>query len=96
MCERVSLCDDSASGQLDLSKYQASYDGINKKVTPPSFEVTSLTPRRRKNPFDFEADLSIFLSDEDEFFALSKCNWKLCDLQIIVGEGSKQGDPEAV
>ncbi|KAI5008361.1 hypothetical protein ZWY2020_009409 [Hordeum vulgare] len=62
---------------LDLNKYQATYDDSNKKVTPPSFEVTRLAPHRRKNPFDFEADQFVFLSDEDD---LSPCpsatgNW---------------------
>lgn len=80
---------------LDLNKYQGAYDDNNKKVTPPSFKVTSLTPRQRKKPFDFEADLSVFLNDEDEFVALSKCNWKLGDLQIEEAESSRQGDPEA-
>ena len=80
---------------MDLSKYQAAYDDNNKKVTPPSFGITSLTPRRCKKPFDFEADLSVFLNEEDKFVALSKCNWKLGDLQIEDGESSRQGDPEA-
>ena len=30
---------------LDLSKYQAAYDNKNKKVNPPTFVTTSLTPR---------------------------------------------------
>ncbi|KAI4977728.1 hypothetical protein ZWY2020_014282 [Hordeum vulgare] len=77
---------------LDLNKYQAAYDDKNKKVTPPLYEITSLAPRRPKNPFDLDVDLSIFLNDEDGFVALSKCNWKLGDLQIEGGESSRQGD----
>ncbi|KAI5018563.1 hypothetical protein ZWY2020_043451 [Hordeum vulgare] len=80
---------------LDLNKYQAAYDEKNKKVTPPSYEITSLAPRRPKKPFNLDMDLSLFLDDEDEFVALSKCNWKLGDLQIEVGESSRQGDLEA-
>lgn len=57
--------------------------------------MTSLTPRRRKNPFDFDVDVSAILSYEDEFVALTNCNWKLGDLQIEDGESSRQGDPEA-
>ncbi|KAI5012421.1 hypothetical protein ZWY2020_024555 [Hordeum vulgare] len=81
------------AASLDLSKYQAAYDDKNKKVNPPTFVTTSLTPRRPKNPFDLEADLSSFLNDEDEFAALSKCNWVLGDLQIELGQSSKQADP---
>ncbi|KAI4981573.1 hypothetical protein ZWY2020_022065 [Hordeum vulgare] len=83
------------AASLDLNKYQAAYDVNNKKVTPPSFGITSVTPRRPKNPFDFEANLFVFLNDEDESVALSKCNWKFGDLQIEDGESSRQGDPEA-
>ena len=36
---------------LDLSKYQATYDENNKRVTPPSYEITVLTPHRRKHLF---------------------------------------------
>ena len=79
---------------MDLNKYQAAYDEKNKKVTPPSYEIASLVPRRPKNPFELDTDLSLFLDDEDEFVALSKCNWKLGDLQIEVGESSRQGDSE--
>ncbi|KAI4999527.1 hypothetical protein ZWY2020_004116 [Hordeum vulgare] len=68
------------AASLDLSKYQAAYDNKNKKVNPPTFVTTSLTPRRPKNPFDLDADLSSILTDEDEFAALSKCNWVLGDL----------------
>ena len=64
---------------LDLSKYQAAYDEKKKKVTPPSYETASLVPSRPKNPFYLDMDLSLFLDDEDEFVALSKCNWKLGD-----------------
>ena len=81
------------AASLDLSKYQAAYDNKNKKVNPPTFVTTSLTPRRPKNPFDLEADLSSVLNDEDEFAALSKCNWVLGDLQIEVGQSSKEADP---
>ena len=80
---------------LDLGKYQTAYDEHSKWVTPPSYEITSLTPRRRKNPFDFDIDLSTILTDEDEFLALTNCNWKLGDLQIEDGESSRQGNPEA-
>ena len=80
---------------MDLNKYQSAYDDNNKKVTPPSFGIINLTPRRPKNPLDFGADLSVFLNDEDEFAALSKCNSKLGDLQIEDGESSRQGDPKA-
>ncbi|KAI5020703.1 hypothetical protein ZWY2020_045591 [Hordeum vulgare] len=83
------------AASLDLSKYQAAYDDKNKKVNPPTFVTTSLTPRRPKNPFDLEADLSAFLNDEDKFAALSKCNWVLGDLQLEVGQSSGQVDPEA-
>ncbi|KAI4975883.1 hypothetical protein ZWY2020_049490 [Hordeum vulgare] len=83
------------AASLDLSKYQAAYDDKNKKVNPPTFVTTILTPRRPKNPFDLEADLSAFLNDEDEFAALSKCNWVLGDLQLEVGQSSGQADPEA-
>ncbi|KAI4991863.1 hypothetical protein ZWY2020_040249 [Hordeum vulgare] len=83
------------AASLDLGKYQAAYDESNKKVTPPSYEVTSLTPRRRKNPFHFEVDPSAILSDEDEFVALTNCNWKLGDLQNKDDESLKQDDPEA-
>ena len=78
---------------LDLSKYHAAYDNKNKKGNPPTFVTTSLTPRRPKNPFDLDEDLSSILTDEDEFAALSKCNWVLGDLQIEVGQSSKQADP---
>ena len=81
------------AASLDLSKYQAAYDNKNKKVNPPTFVTTSLTPRRPKNPFDLEVDLSSVLNDEDEFAALSKCNWVLGDLQIEVGQSSQQADP---
>ncbi|KAI4990147.1 hypothetical protein ZWY2020_038510 [Hordeum vulgare] len=80
---------------LDLSKYQAAYDEKKKKVMPPSYQTASLVPRRHKNPFDLDMDLSLFLDDEDEFVALSKCNWKLGDLRIEGGESSRQGDSEA-
>ncbi|KAI5022133.1 hypothetical protein ZWY2020_058863 [Hordeum vulgare] len=83
------------TADLDLNKYQAAYDDNNKKVTPPLYEITSLAPRRPKNPFDLDADLSIFINDEGEFVALSKCNWNLGDLQIEGGESSRQGDTEA-
>ncbi|KAI4998589.1 hypothetical protein ZWY2020_053931 [Hordeum vulgare] len=78
---------------LDLSKYQAAYDDKSKKVNPPTFVTTSLTLCRPKNPFDLEVDLSSVLNDEDEFAALSTCNWVLGDLQIEVGQSSKQADP---
>ena len=81
------------AASLDLSKYQAAYDDKNKKVNPPTFVTTSLTPRRPKNPFDLEVDLSSVLNDEDEFAALSKCNWVLGDLQIEVVQSSQQADP---
>ena len=55
--------------------------------------TTSLTLRRPKNHFDLEVDLSSVLNDEDEFDALSKFNWVLGDLQIEVGQSSKQADP---
>ena len=53
------------AARLDLGNYQAAYAEHIKRVTPPSYEITSLTPRRRKNPFDFDVDLSIVLTDED-------------------------------
>ncbi|KAI5003145.1 hypothetical protein ZWY2020_030305 [Hordeum vulgare] len=81
------------AASLDLSKYQAAYDNKNKKVNPPTFVTTSLIPRRPKNPFDLEADLSSVLNDEDEFAALSKCNWVLGNLQIEVGQSLQQADP---
>ncbi|KAI4989795.1 hypothetical protein ZWY2020_038158 [Hordeum vulgare] len=94
--QRVVIESRSAATQLaaslDLSKYQAAYDEKNKKINPPTFVTTSLTPRRPKNPFDLEADLSTFLNNEDEFAALSKCNWVLGDLQLEVGQSSKQAD----
>ncbi|KAI5003813.1 hypothetical protein ZWY2020_030973 [Hordeum vulgare] len=62
------------STSLDLPKYQATYDSKNKKVNPPTFVTTSLTPRRPKNPVDLDADLSSILTDEDDFAALAKCN----------------------
>ena len=80
------------ASSLDLNKYQAAYDENKKKVTPPSYETASLVPSRPKNPFDLDMDLSLFLDDEDEFVALSKCNWKLGDLRIEGGDGSRQGD----
>ncbi|KAI4983549.1 hypothetical protein ZWY2020_025415 [Hordeum vulgare] len=80
---------------LDLSKYQVAYDDMNKKINLPTFVTTSLTPRRPKNPFDLEADLSTYLNDEDESAALSKCNLVLGDLQLEVGQSSKQADPGA-
>ena len=83
------------AASLDLTKYQAAYDSRNKKVSPPTFVTTSLTPRRPKNPFDLEADLASILTDEDDFAALAKCNWVLGDLQIEVGQSSHQDDPEA-
>ena len=83
------------AASLDLSKYQAAYDEKKKKVTPPSYETASLVPSRPKNPFDLDMDLSLFLDDEDEFVALSKCNWKLGDLRIESGESSRQGDSVA-
>ena len=83
------------AASLDLSKYQAAYDSKNKKVNPPTFVTTSLTPRRPKNPFDLEADLASILTDEDDFAALAKCNWVLGDLQIEVGQSSQQNDPRA-
>ena len=78
------------AADLDLGKYQAAYDEHNNRVTPPSYEITVLTPKRRKNPFDSNADLSTILTDEDEFHALTNCNWKLCNLQIQDGESSRQ------
>ena len=36
--------------------------------------TTSLTPRRPKNPFDLDADLSSILTDEDEFAAPESVN----------------------
>lgn len=81
------------AASLDLSKYQATYDDKDKKINPPTFVTTILTPRRPKNPFDLEADLSTFLNDEDEFAALSKCNWVLGDLQLEIGQSTKQADP---
>ena len=81
------------AASLDLSRYQAAYDSENKKVNPPTFVTTSLTPRRPKNPFDLEADLSSVLNNEDEFAVLSPCNWVLGDLQIEVGQSSQQADP---
>ncbi|KAI4996092.1 hypothetical protein ZWY2020_041190 [Hordeum vulgare] len=81
------------AASLDLSTYQAAYDDKNKKVNPPIFVTTSLTPCRPKNPFDLEVDLSSVLNNEDESAALSKCNWVLGDLQIEVGQSSKQADP---
>ena len=83
------------AASLDLSKYQAAYDSKNKRVNPPAFATTSLTPRRPKNPFDLEADLASILTDEDDFAALAKCNWVLGDLQIEVGQSSHQDDPKA-
>ncbi|KAI4968566.1 hypothetical protein ZWY2020_045896 [Hordeum vulgare] len=83
------------AASLDLSKYQAAYDNKNKKVNPPTFVTTSLTPRRPKNPFDLEADLASILTDEDDFAALAKCNWVLGDLQIEVSQSSQQDDPKA-
>ena len=70
------------AASLDLSKYKAAYDGKNKKVNPPTFVTTSLTPRRPKNPFDLDADLSSILTDEDEFAALSKCNCVLATCRL--------------
>ncbi|KAI5020137.1 hypothetical protein ZWY2020_045025 [Hordeum vulgare] len=67
----------------------------NKKVSPPTFVTTSLTPRRPKNPFDLEADLALIPTDEDDFAALAKCNWVLGDLQIEVGQSSQQNDLKA-
>ncbi|KAI5013503.1 hypothetical protein ZWY2020_034615 [Hordeum vulgare] len=83
------------AANLYLSKYQAAYDKKKQKVTPPSYETASLVPRRPKNPFDLDMDLSLFLDDEDEFVALSKCNWNLGDLRIEGGESSRQGDSAA-
>ncbi|KAI4996695.1 hypothetical protein ZWY2020_052037 [Hordeum vulgare] len=80
------LAETQLAASLDLSKYQAAYDKKNKKVNPPTFVTTKLTPRRPKNPFDLEADLSSVLNDEDEFAVLSKSNWVLGDLQIEVGK----------
>ncbi|KAI5015209.1 hypothetical protein ZWY2020_056599 [Hordeum vulgare] len=81
------------AASLDLSKYQAAYDSKNKKVNPPTFVTTNLTPRRPKNPFDLDADLSSILTDEDDIAALAKCNWVLGNLQIEVGQSSQQNDP---
>ncbi|KAI4975563.1 hypothetical protein ZWY2020_049170 [Hordeum vulgare] len=83
------------AASLDLNKYQATYDEAKNKVTPPSYETSSLVPSRPKNPFDLDMDLSLFLDDEDEFVALSECNWKLGDLRIEGGESSRQGDSAA-
>ena len=71
---------DSTGTSLDLGKYQAAYDEQNERVTPPSYEITVLTPQRRKHPFESDADLSTILTDKDEFHALTNCNWKLGDL----------------
>ncbi|KAI5005623.1 hypothetical protein ZWY2020_032866, partial [Hordeum vulgare] len=83
------------AASLDLSKYEAAYDSKNKKVNPPTFVTTSLTPRGPKNPFDLEADQASILTDEVDFAALAKCNWVLGDLQIEVGQSSQQNDPKA-
>ncbi|KAI4996000.1 hypothetical protein ZWY2020_040502 [Hordeum vulgare] len=84
------------AASLDLTKYQAAYDSRNKKVSPPTFVTTSLTPRRPKNAFDLEANLASILTDEDDFAPLARCNWVLGDLQIEVGQSSRQDDPEAL
>lgn len=78
------------AASLDLTNYQAAYDEKNKKISPPTFVVTNLIPRRPKNPFDWEADLASILTDEDDFASLSKCNWVLGDLQIEAGQSSRQ------
>ena len=78
------------AASLDLTKYQAAYDDKNKKISPPTFVVTNLIPRRPKNPFDWETDLASILTDEDDFASLSRCNWVLGDLQIEAGQSSRQ------
>ena len=83
------------SASFDLKNYQSAYDENKKKVTPPSYQIASLVPSRPRNPFNLDLDLSHFLAEEDEFIALSKCNWKLGDLRIEGGESSRQGDSAA-
>ncbi|KAI5013561.1 hypothetical protein ZWY2020_037074 [Hordeum vulgare] len=83
------------AASFDLKKYQAAYDENKKKVTPPSYQIASLVPSRPRNPFNLDLDLSDFLAEEDEFIALSKCNWKLGDLRTKGGERSRQGDSAA-
>ncbi|KAI4994116.1 hypothetical protein ZWY2020_028393 [Hordeum vulgare] len=78
------------AASLDLTKYQAAYDDKNKKISPPTFVVTNLIPRRPKNPFDWETDLASILTDEDDFASLSRRNWVLGDLQIEAGQSSRQ------
>ncbi|KAI5000250.1 hypothetical protein ZWY2020_004839 [Hordeum vulgare] len=74
---------------LDLNKYQAAYDDKNKKVTPPSYEITSLAPPRPKNPFDLDMDLSLFLDDEDEFVPYPSVtgNWATYKLKLERAQG---------
>lgn len=69
------------SEELDLTKYQADYTEENKCINPPEFKPFVLTPPRRKQTFAPDVDLSVIITGDSTFQALSTIQWTPKDLQ---------------
>ena len=57
--------------ELELSKYQPTYDSNTAKIEPLSHDVVDLTPPRRKHTFAPGLNLSLSFNDEAIFEALT-------------------------
>ena len=67
---------------LDLNKYQPTYNEENARVKPPTIEPFDLTPARRKHIFAPDVDPSIIMQVDAIFQALTTIDWDLNNLQI--------------
>jgi hypothetical protein len=79
--------------ELDLKKYQPTYDSNNIRLKAPSFDVVDLTPQRRKHIFASDIEPSLVMNDEAIFEALTGMDWTSNNLQIKNDEEPAQDDP---
>ena len=82
--------------EMDLSKYQATYDIENQKMPTPAYKVMDLIPPIRKHTFTPEVDPSELIDDKAKFQALCGIDWSSPNFQTTKeDEEPARDDPEA-
>ena len=84
------------ANQIDLSRYQPTYDMENQKMPMSSYKVMDLIPPICRHTFAPEVEPSELIDDEAEFQALCGVDWSSPNFQAAEeDEEPEKDDPEA-
>lgn len=82
------------AGELDLKRYQASFDQDGKRIVVAHFEPVNLIPARRKQSFASNVDPSNLIEEGDHFETFSTIEWDTDNIQIIRMKEPAQDDQD--